>query len=488
MNGKRHFLNAYLLFLCVFALILGIIYESPITITIASVGLIIHNIGFSLFYKSNRIVYLCFQVTMFIFLLGRQVVRIIDGVDVFDGYTLPVQVESATLISLSILTMAIYTYFSNNKIVLKTNNMLGRVGRSGFAWGNDINTKHIRKIATFFCVITFISAMIVVAEKIVFRSVYSLQDYYVMYTTFLPIIIYKLGDAYLISFYTYLATLPSKKEAKLQISLFLIYSFSTLAYGVRNIVVLNGLSLIIYCVIRNKTDSENWFSRKHFKIMLMSLPVVIIFLQGFDYIRRTNQLVLTEIFNNISFDVIMAFFQSQGISAEIIPLSMVSESLLGGQPVHYTFGILYNYITQNMVTIALTGNTPIHQNTIESALYGGSLGARLAYIGYSQTFLDGVGMGSTFIAELFTDFSFLGVILGSIFLAWVLLNIVNYCSKGIFCFAFGMVAIRWIIYVPRDSFTNWIVQAFSIMNILIIFFIWLLTIKSMKKREGIVKR
>ena len=89
---------------------------------------------------------------------------------------------------------------------------------------------------------------------------------------------------------------------------------------------------------------------------------------------------------------------------------------------------------------------------------------------YKENFLSGTGMGGSYIAELFIDFSYVGVAIGMV----IVCMLMNKLTKGVksnsspYVRAFVLVAIRWVVYMPRDCFLSWATQAFSFMNIIFV--------------------
>lgn len=130
-----------------------------------------------------------------------------------------------------------------------------------------------------------------------------------------------------------------------------------------------------------------------------------------------------------------------------------------------------------MIVRFFTGAAAFNSNSIESAMSSGNLGARLAYYMYRDTFLTGTGMGGSFVADLFVDFSYVGVFIGGL----VACMFVSKLSKIVrvdsspYILAFALVAIRWIVYMPRDSYFSWAMQAFSFMNIIFILMVMILS-------------
>ncbi len=130
-----------------------------------------------------------------------------------------------------------------------------------------------------------------------------------------------------------------------------------------------------------------------------------------------------------------------------------------------------------MIVRFFTGAPAFSSNSVENAMSGGNLGARLAYILYRETFLTGTGMGGNYVADLYVDFSYIGVFIGA-FVACMIINKLSKLSReranSPFILAFVLVAIKWIAYMPRDSYFSWAMQAFSFMNILFVLMVMVL--------------
>lgn len=139
-----------------------------------------------------------------------------------------------------------------------------------------------------------------------------------------------------------------------------------------------------------------------------------------------------------------------------------------------------------MITRLFTGASAFSANSVQSAMSSGNLGARLAYYMYRESFLAGTGMGGNFVADLYVDFSFPGVFIGTLFACIFISGLSKAVRKkngSPFMLAFALVAIRWFIYMPRDSYFAWAMQAFSFMNILFVLMVFVLS--KVRKPGGI---
>lgn len=362
---------------------------------------------------SNNVLYLAFQGTFFIFVVAGPLLDAFDGIDYFGLFASDVVLKTYICYWLAAFAMWCYCLYRTSgkrEIVFGIKNKENIPEHVA-----DYNYSKIRFWAKVFFYIAIVAYIAVTFDKIIFRQVYSLQAYYANYDarSNLPGIVVKIGDCHLIALALFLATKPTKKEAKAPIVVFMIASALTLLYGVRNVIILNTLFLIIYFVMRND-EEEIWLSKRAIRIGLILSPVIVVFLQAFDAFRRSVAFSIFDVKEIFSFSLIRDFFVSQSVSSNILPNAISHFDQLGGQPVPYTFGTLYTYLTQNMITRLFTGAAAFNSNSVESALHSANLGSRLAYNMYRESYLSGTGMGGNYVADLFVDFSFIGVFVGTL--------------------------------------------------------------------------
>ena len=448
--------------------------DAPLSITL----LLIANVLLLLNDASTNAVFLAFQATFFLFLIAGPLFDAIDKIDFFRSFTN--SVVSKTYICYWLAAFAMWCNCLYRSIGSKEKVFgFGKRDAKSEKPSKPYNLETIRSISKVLYYIAILAYFATTADKILFRQVYSLQAYYASYdaSSNLPGVVVKISDCHLIALCLFLATKPTKKEARIPLIVFVIVSALTILYGVRHIIMLNLLFVVIYFVLRND-DDEIWLHRKTIVLCVVLSPIIMMALQAFDVFRRSVAFNLLDIKELLSFSLVRDFFVSQSVSSYILPNAMSHMYLLGDQPVPYTFGTLYTYLTQNMITRFFTGASAFSANSIESAMSSGNLGARLAYYMYRESFLTGTGMGGSFVADLYVDFSFPGVFIGTFF-ACIFMNglskAVRVKNGSPFMLAFALVAIRWFIYMPRDSYFAWAMQAFSFMNILFVLMVFMLS-------------
>ncbi len=447
----------------------------PLSITI----LLLANVLFLSGNASNNVLYLAFQGAFFIFVVAGPLLDAIDDMDFFGSFASDVVLKTYICYWLAAFAMWCYCLYRTSgkrEIVFRIRDKENRPEHT-----TDYNYSRIRLCSKVLFYIAIVAYIAVTLDKIVFRQVYSLQAYYANYdaSSNLPGIVVKIADCHLIALALFLATKPTKREAKAPIIVFVIASALTLLYGVRNVIILNALFLIIYFVMRNNDNEEIWLSKRTIRLGLVLSPIVVIFLQAFDALRRSIAFSVFDMRGMFSFSLIRDFFVSQSVSANILPNAISHFDQLGGQPVPYTFGTLYTYLTQNMITRLFTGAAAYNSNSVESALHSANLGSRLAYNMYRESYLSGTGMGGNFVADLFVDFSFVGVFVGTLLVCAFANKLTKIIRRGgdnsPYILAFTLVAVRWFVYMPRDSYFSWVMHAFSFMNIIFVLMVMFLS-------------
>lgn len=460
----------------------GGLIGAPLSITL----LLVANVIFLAHDISRNVVFIVFQATYFLFLIAGPLLDAFDGVDFFRTFSSSTVSRTYTCYWLAAFAMWCYCLHRSNggrELVIG----LGRRRDTQ----KDLNHRYdlarirsISKILFYICIVAYIA---VTADKILFRQIYSLQAYYATYdvSSNLPGIIVKISDCHLIALCMFLATKPTKKEAKAPLIVFLGASALTVLYGVRHVIMLNIMFLVIYFVLRNGDGDEVWLPKRTAIVGIILSPVAMVLLQAFDVFRRSIAFNILDVRELFSFSLVRDFFVSQSVSSNILPNAITHFSQLGGQPVPYTFGTIYTYLRQNMIVRFFTGAAAFSSNSVEAAMSSGNLGARLAYYMYRETFLTGTGMGGSYVADLFVDFSYIGVFVGGL-IACMIINKLSKSTRGgynsPYILAFVLVAIRWIAYMPRDSYFSWAMQAFSFMNIIFVLMVMVLSRTKMPGR------
>ena len=207
-----------------------------------------------------------------------------------------------------------------------------------------------------------------------------------------------------------------------------------------------------------------------------SLPFAAFALQIIKYTRVGNAA-------DINFwDGFFEFFESQGVSINIISNEIKYRneiSQIGGHA--FVIKQIVSYLQQNVLFRTLFGFKKIVGNTVEMAMSGSSLGSTMMYIILPSSYLRGIGCGTCYLAELYQDASWIGLILGSVVIALLLNWIKKVDRVGWIMSAMMMNCMRIVLVLPRGAFFKWLTEILSVPNLMLLLLLLFLGYVSERK-------
>lgn len=219
--------------------------------------------------------------------------------------------------------------------------------------------------------------------------------------------VYIIGEMYDISLMIFLALSPKKKEVFLPLLIYFLDGILFLASGRRLDMMLNLLLILTYILLRHFSDKEKWIRLKHIVLGILSLPFIVFLLYFVGIWRTGGRFEL----NNI-FDPLLIFFYDQGVSARVIGYSKLNFNDIPKLK-FYSFGTILEFVNYKVIGNWIKGEPIPLGQTVERAMNGHIFSHTISYIAYPEEYLKGMGSGSSYIAELFVDFSYIGVIIGN---------------------------------------------------------------------------
>ena len=119
-----------------------------------------------------------------------------------------------------------------------------------------------------------------------------------------------------------------------------------------------------------------------------------------------------------------------------------------------------------------------------TALHGTNLADYVSYKAMPYTYLRGGGWGSCYIAELYADFGYIGVLLGSILYGVLLDGILKgiRLNKSIWSTALGLLIVSSLFKAPRASFDDFLANFLYFYNWIIIPFAYII-VKRVKQKK-----
>lgn len=401
---------------------------------------------------TRRSVLFAFGVAFFVFLVGREFLEVYLNIELDTRFSEQTNRHLYLSLLMSIISIWSAFYFFTKK---HTTNSFE--GTSSFSLYRNVLQK--LSLVSF-----YISMPFVIIVNYFISQYVSKLGYYAYYTDFSELLINntllyamsKMDIVCDVSFCTFLATLPSKKRFTIPCISYFLILLSSIGTGQRSTLILGLMLLFVFITyMQSLSPEEKWIPRKIGLYVLIAIPALALFSSfwgqkrfGDEYKRQS----ITEEFT--------AFFYNQGVTSYVVKRAYEYEGLIPDQM--YTSEFLYSGLPA-----ILSGKEVIHGNNIEHATKGNSFTHALGYIVLGDAYLAGAGTGSSYIAELYFDFGYFGIIIGSILYGWLLaLFYVHSRSRHIFIRALLFIVFTRILWACRASFTGFLSYAFSPITIL----------------------
>ncbi|KRE47898.1 O-antigen polysaccharide polymerase Wzy family protein [Paenibacillus sp. Soil522] len=441
----------------------------------------ISNLLYALSSVRKRFIFGVFNLTFFIFVMGRMTMSYIFYGNFGLEYSSDVINNVFSIIMVALVSLrAFYAVFKNRYIVIE------KQRTSAITNNIRINGELLRKACIYLYWITLAFSIVNVMEKVLFVQTTSYADYYTSFSTSLPSIFAKLDSMNEIFFFIYLATNPRKKEMLIASISFLALGALSLGYGQRNPIALRFCILLLtYIPLRElfrKKDEEKWITKKYKFGLTLALPAAIVFFSFWGSFR-----LATDQSFKIA-DAFINFFDSQGNSARILAETIVNWSIFPTNRV-YTVGPLVDFLTNNFIYKLIFNSSSYYSGfTVEGALNGWNFGNAISYFYDPFRYLQGVGLGSTYLAETYKDFGYIGVVIISGVYVWIMCYATKNYGKNFFVSGVVLIFLYKIIYAPRDLALSFLGKIFSftfILAIALIFIIYKFLHLSKIRKESI---
>ncbi|QCS52391.1 O-antigen polysaccharide polymerase Wzy [Priestia flexa] len=194
---------------------------------------------------------------------------------------------------------------------------------------------------------------------------------------------------------------------------------------------------------------------------IVALPVLMVFMTIIGKLRSSNW---TTSGDSSVKDSIFEFFYSQGISANLIGYTKLYHEYVPKGRL-YTFGPLMEFV-DNKIIRPMHGMPGLFGQNIDRALNGYLYAHAISYLIMPTAYLMGIGYGSSFVAEMYNDFSYGGVFVGSIVYGAILYLFYHMLRNSNYVVViFTLMMTRSILFAPRGAALSFIVSSFSMPKI-----------------------
>lgn len=482
-NNCKNVLKYIPMILVVISIVIIAIFYENITLSyIAVIMIFIASIIFCLQNIKKRILLFLFMGCFFIFLMGRQVVELIETGKVVYIFSNAISMHIIRTLYISLLSMLVGFYLVEKYVKECKENKNIKVLNYNIT-KEELKSK-LQKYSKIIFFIGWAINIILILEKAIYINEHSYLEYVKSFTSYIPYVIRIIANTRTIAFFIFIATMPNKKECKIPIILYLLESIMVLFVGNRGNCIINILTIIFYIVFRQFINKdEKWVKKSYIIAICIAIPFIFAGLSLLVYIRENIQL---ESFNLIG--QIERFFKSIGNSVNIIGYEKLYENEIPKTGL-YSLGNVIQYIVYNPITNMIFNlNYPVYY-TQEYAMSGASFMHTISYFIDSEAYLNGHGYGSSYIAELYIDFKYWGVIVGNLFLGAYMAIFYKIYKKSYILSACLLLSYNIMLFIPRAEFDyiiTYVLNFTAILGMIIIVGMSLLEIVVQKYKEKLL--
>ena len=253
-----------------------------------------------------------------------------------------------------------------------------------------------------------------------------------------------------------------------------------LVIGTRNPFILSLLFAFVYFFMRHYSDKkEVWLGRREKIALGIGTPVLMLAMGAMNYIRDGAKLKFDSIFA-----LLVDFIYKQGTSFGVLARGYLYRSSLPIREMrNFTFGPIIDYFYRGSIGMNLLGTTAFKTttNSIELALESNSYAHNISYLVLKQQYLDGHGIGSSYMMEVYTDYGFVGLFITSCILGFIFIALLNSAyRKNLLGFTVSLLVLGNLFFMARSSFSESFFSLFTMQFWTVVIVIFLMSY-SMKK-------
>lgn len=467
LKTKRELLHNGYYFTCVALLFCGVFGGSLSLLTDAlDSSLIFMLIGFLglIMYViqdlRRRIAFGIFLSSFFLFLLGRMAVQRIFGepVEYTFGHEISMHIIAALFVSLLFVSIGyiVSEYFQDSRLAGYKHTVPESQSEKHLA---SIHLMTYLSNLRFLSLCAFyVSATVKLTQNLevfLFIRSHGYVSYFSSFESVFPGFLSSVSSITILMFCVYLSTRPSRSQFLYPCVFFIIINVSALLTGDRGGFVLGFSLLFFYLLLRDLEKRGSWISKKTTLLVIMALPLLVFGLSFFVYIREG-----ADIGSHGFISQIKRFFTTAGKSVDIIGYEAVYRPELPKNL--YSFGGIVEFLRGNRIVSWLLPTSQYQPHTEEYALNTFYFSHAISFKIFPSMYLAGHGKGSVYIAELFHDFGYSGVIIGN-FIVGVFLSSISRIGKSRpLMLGIALTVFYQVPYLARGQFTDPIMGVFNI--------------------------
>ncbi len=276
----------------------------------------------------------------------------------------------------------------------------------------------------------------------------------------IPSVISRISFLFVPSFAVFLATMPSKKQLKMPMLIYFVYMLASLFTGRRNTFVCEAVMLLVYFVMRDNflSREKRIFRKKTVIAMIVVIAVCAYFLERVAEVRSGSS------GSKGLFSSILNFIYSQGASFRVVMKTVDYWNKFDHRTTYQFLFYPFEIFTHNNIVIrTIFGFKPIVETqNIQFVSSTHNFGHVLTFLVSPDRYLSGGGFGTSFVAEAYVAYGMGGVAAISAMIGVIFRFFSSMLTRSWPVMALSLIAVKNLIYIPRNFAFLWVTNVFSI--------------------------
>lgn len=416
--------------------------------------LFFHNVLYCCEGLKSRILLMVFNITAFVFLYIRPVIDMLRGNRWWKDFSAEAVQFTLTALFLNMLFLFAGALLAEAVLERREKGWAGKCSRAPADRYGGRYRENLQIVSLVMFYLTMACFLLAEADKLSYMSGREYVEFFTSYVPRLPSLITVFADMMPFFLCIFLGTMPAKSLTFPPMCLYLLSALPSLKIGLRNPIVLNAIFIFLYYFLRDAMENtRKWIGRAEKLLIAIIAPVGVVFLGAYNYIREGTQMTG----GGGLWDLIVDFFHKQGVSFNILHIAYdkfpVIESF-GSR--NYTFGSYIEYFQHGAIAQMLFGASSLGPgNNLVRVTQGSSFAHTMSYAALGEEYLAGHGYGSSYLLETYFDYGWLGMILFSLLLGFLLLYFVYWFRRNCWTAALVLMSLAEIFLSPRSAALEW---------------------------------
>lgn len=423
------------------------VYLSSIGIYLILIYLLIY----SLVYKKTMMLIFCISLSFFV--LDRPISSFILGIDLVGTLSEESVYFTLFICGLALLSLKggddLYQHFRKEE----------KTSVNSAHLQNNIKT--LRIVLIIIIIASSICLIIAQIDKLNYFSAHSYVSLYTEYSSSIPYLA-KVGSRFFpFAIICYLATSPKMLYSYITLALLVVSEIPDVIIGSRKGIVLYFIFAIVYIWLRNK-NNQSKVSSKNKKVLIISTLIVAII--GIAVLGKVGYDRSNESYSGDSWKFLPNIAYAQSITFDTIrQIYDHQDELPKSLFRNYSFGNIIEDIEYNKITETIFDIKPItNYNSVSRATNGYSMAHQISFIALGEVYLEGYGIGTSYLGEAYIDAGYLGVIILSLLIGYLMAYISNHVFENWIKTSIIFEILLVMFYLPRESFGEMFEFLFSI--------------------------